>query len=133
MEVIASESGGMEANKGAASVAEAVNRGKDAMQNAADDVFGSATADLQALRRDLNGLKDTVTKLVGHVGNEAVRSARDVSSALASSGADIASSTAERGKSLASDLETMARRNPLGAIAGAVVIGVLIGMMGRRS
>jgi ElaB/YqjD/DUF883 family membrane-anchored ribosome-binding protein len=133
MEVKASGSSGMEANKGAASVTEAMNRGKDAMQNAADDAFSSATADLQALRRDLNGLKDTVTKLVGHVGNEAMRSARDVSSALASSSADIASTATERGKSLASDLETMARRNPLGAIAGAVVIGVLIGMMGRRS
>lgn len=133
MEVKASGSGGTETNKGAASVAEAMSRGKDAMQSAADDAFSSATADLQAVRRDLNSLKDTVTKLVGHVGNEAMRSARDVSSALASSGADIASNTAERGKSLASDLETMARRNPLGAIAGAIVIGVLIGMMGRRS
>jgi len=27
----------------------------------------------------------------------------------------------------------MARRNPVGAIAGDVLIGVLIGMMGRRS
>jgi hypothetical protein len=27
----------------------------------------------------------------------------------------------------------MARRNPLGALAGAVAIGVLIGVMGRRS
>jgi hypothetical protein len=27
----------------------------------------------------------------------------------------------------------MARRNPMGVIAGAVVIGVLIGVFGRRS
>jgi hypothetical protein len=27
----------------------------------------------------------------------------------------------------------MARRNPLGALAGAVAIGVLIGVMGRRN
>ena len=31
------------------------------------------------------------------------------------------------------ELETMARRNPLGTLAGAVAIGVLIGIMGRRS
>ena len=30
-------------------------------------------------------------------------------------------------------LEGMARRNPMGVIAGAVVIGVLIGVFGRRS
>jgi hypothetical protein len=31
------------------------------------------------------------------------------------------------------ELENIARRNPLGALAGAVAVGVLIGMMGRRS
>jgi hypothetical protein len=34
---------------------------------------------------------------------------------------------------LAGELEGMARRNPMGVIAGAVVIGVLIGVFGRRS
>jgi hypothetical protein len=33
---------------------------------------------------------------------------------------------------LAAELECIVRRNPLGAIAGAVVVGALIGMMGRR-
>jgi len=27
----------------------------------------------------------------------------------------------------------MARRNPIGAIAGAVLVGILIGVLGRRS
>jgi ElaB/YqjD/DUF883 family membrane-anchored ribosome-binding protein len=31
----------------------------------------------------------------------------------------------------ASELEAMARRNPLGTIAGAVVVGVLIGVFAR--
>jgi ElaB/YqjD/DUF883 family membrane-anchored ribosome-binding protein len=39
----------------------------------------------------------------------------------------------EQAKTVASELESMARRNPLGAIAGAVLIGVLIGLVGRRN
>jgi hypothetical protein len=34
-------------------------------------------------------------------------------------------------KTLASELEGMARRNPLGTIAGALLVGVIIGMMSR--
>jgi ElaB/YqjD/DUF883 family membrane-anchored ribosome-binding protein len=37
-------------------------------------------------------------------------------------------------KTFASELEAMAKRNPLGSIAGAVVVGVLIGLLaGGRS
>ena len=39
----------------------------------------------------------------------------------------------EQAKTVASELESMARRNPLGAIAGAVLIGVFIGLLGRRN
>jgi ElaB/YqjD/DUF883 family membrane-anchored ribosome-binding protein len=45
----------------------------------------------------------------------------------------LVSSAGDQAKTFASELETMARRNPLGTLAGAVAIGVLIGIMGRRS
>jgi hypothetical protein len=38
-----------------------------------------------------------------------------------------------RPKTIATEFESMARRNPLGAIAGAVLIGVLIGRLGCRN
>ena len=57
----------------------------------------------------------------------------DVASDLADKGANIASVTTHQAKTFAAELENMARRNPLGAIAGAVMVGVLIGMMGRRN
>ena len=34
-------------------------------------------------------------------------------------------------KTFASELDAMAKRNPLGTIAGAVVIGILIGFLAR--
>jgi hypothetical protein len=55
-----------------------------------------------------------------------------VASDMADKGANLASSTTQQEKTFATELENMARRNPLGAIAGAVMVGVLMGMIGRR-
>jgi ElaB/YqjD/DUF883 family membrane-anchored ribosome-binding protein len=126
------------------SVTDSLARGKDAVGAAASDAINSASDDFNALRRDLNSLKDTVTRFASQAGNEAARSAReitsnvagqvgDVSSDLADKGAHLASSATQQAKTFAAELESMARRNPLGAIAGAVIVGVLIGMMGRRN
>jgi ElaB/YqjD/DUF883 family membrane-anchored ribosome-binding protein len=76
--------------------------------------------------------------------NEAVKTARqvtsnvagqvsDVASDLAGRGSQYASSATDQAKTFATEVERMARRNPLGALAGAAAIGVLIGVMGRRS
>jgi ElaB/YqjD/DUF883 family membrane-anchored ribosome-binding protein len=99
---------------------------------------------LQSLRADLNSLKDTVAKFVSRAGSEAAKSARevtsnvagqvgDVASDLAGKGAEMASAASDQVKSFASELENMARRNPIGAMAGAVLVGVMIGLLGRRS
>jgi ElaB/YqjD/DUF883 family membrane-anchored ribosome-binding protein len=44
---------------------------------------------------------------------------------------DMAESATQQMKTFASELEAMARRNPLGTVAGAVIVGVLIGLMAR--
>jgi ElaB/YqjD/DUF883 family membrane-anchored ribosome-binding protein len=44
---------------------------------------------------------------------------------------DLANSAKEQAKTFASELEGMARRNPLGTIAGALIVGVVIGLMSR--
>lgn len=132
------------ANPHRPSVSESVAQGKEGVEAAASEAMNSAGSDLQALRNDLNSMKDTIAKLVSQAGGEAARSARDVASNVAGQVGNVASDLADRSasaasaataqaKSLASELENMARRNPLGAIAGAVVLGVLIGMLGRRN
>jgi ElaB/YqjD/DUF883 family membrane-anchored ribosome-binding protein len=87
----------------------------------------------------LNDLKETVAKLISRASNETAKSAREIAgqvstaaSDMAERGANVASVATEQTKSFATELENVARRNPLGALAGAVVVGVLIGMMGRR-
>jgi ElaB/YqjD/DUF883 family membrane-anchored ribosome-binding protein len=76
--------------------------------------------------------------------DRATKSAREMSSNVADRVSDMAGEVAQRGtamastatdqaKSLASELEAMARRNPIGALAGAVMVGIMIGMFGRRN
>jgi ElaB/YqjD/DUF883 family membrane-anchored ribosome-binding protein len=97
---------------------------------------------LNKIGRDIANLKDSVTRLASQAGGEAVKSARNMgqtvasqvgsaASGVAGTSSDLASSASEHAKALASELESMARRNPLGTIAGALLIGVLMGMMSK--
>ena len=136
----------------AASVGESLVRGKDAIGAAASEAMAAAASDLQAIRTDLNNLKDTLARFMAQATGEATKSAREVSGSvaaqvkdavgdtvgdvaggLADRGAQFASTAGEQAKSFAGELEALARRNPLGALAGAAAIGFLIGVWGRRS
>ena len=129
------------------SVSESLNRGKDAVGTAANEAMTAAASDLQAIRNDLNSLKDTLARFATRASSEAARSARDVSSSvsgqvkdvggvagdLADRGMAFAATAGQQTKTLAAEFEAMARRNPLGTLAGALAIGFLIGVWGRRS
>ena len=52
-------------------------------------------------------------------------------SGVADMSSDLATSAKEHAKTFASELEGMAKRNPLGTLAGALVVGVVIGLMSR--
>jgi ElaB/YqjD/DUF883 family membrane-anchored ribosome-binding protein len=121
------------------SVANSLNRGKEAVNTAASDAMEAAGVDLKALQSDLSDLKKTVSKLVSRASDEAAKSARDIAGQMSSAagdlaerGANAASVATDQAKTLVTELENIARRNPLSALAGAVVVGVLIGMMERR-
>ena len=97
---------------------------------------------LSQLSRDVASLKNTFALLASQTGGEAVKTMRNMSDAVASHVGDAASGVADTGsglatsakqqaKTFASELEAMARRNPLGTIAGTLVVGVIIGMMSR--
>ncbi|WP_036261066.1 hypothetical protein [Methylocapsa aurea] len=143
-----SANGGESARVGAsglyASVSESAARGADALSTIAADAMNSAGSELESLRSELNSLKDTVAKYVAQAGNETARTAHEITSNVTAQLGDVAGSIADKGgevasiatkqvKTLGSELENMARRNPIGALAGALMVGVLIGMMGRRS
>ena len=94
--------------------------------------------ELNKLRRDVLNLKDSLARLASQAGSEAAKTVRNLSQTAvsqagsAASGAadsELVSSAKEHAKTFASELEGMARRNPLGTIVGALVVGVVIGMI----
>jgi ElaB/YqjD/DUF883 family membrane-anchored ribosome-binding protein len=97
---------------------------------------------MRNLLKDVASLKDSFARLASQAGGEAVKTVRNVSQTVASqvgdaasgvadAGSELASSAKEHAKTFASELEGMARRNPLGTIAGVLAVGVIVGMMLR--
>ena len=60
------------------SVSESMARSKEVIGLAATEAMNSGASDFQSLRADLNSLKDTVTTFMSKAGNEAAKSAREV-------------------------------------------------------
>jgi ElaB/YqjD/DUF883 family membrane-anchored ribosome-binding protein len=107
-----------------------------------DAARDSLSEDVNRLRADFVSLKDSLARLMSQVGGEAAKSVRNVqqsvasqvgstASGIADAGSELAASAKAQAKTLASELEGMARRNPLGTLAGALVVGIIIGMMSR--
>jgi ElaB/YqjD/DUF883 family membrane-anchored ribosome-binding protein len=92
---------------------------------------GDVNADLNNLRSDFNALKDSVTDYISKSSNDALDTAKKATSDVANKASNLASAASEQAKTFASELERMGRNNPLGAIAGAVLVGVVIGLIGR--
>jgi ElaB/YqjD/DUF883 family membrane-anchored ribosome-binding protein len=100
------------------------------------------TEDVSSLRADINKMHDILSKFVSEAGGQAARTARNVghtvasqvsttAGGLATSSADVASSATEQLKTFAAELEGIARKNPLGALAGALAVGIVIGLIVR--
>lgn len=121
-------------------ISESVASGREAIGALAAKAIDSGRSDLETLRSDLDRLINTVTDFMSQVRKEAGETARDVAAGiedqagdLAAKGAKMGAAATEQGKTFAADLEQMVRRNPIGAIAGAVTVGVVIGLLGRRN
>ena len=67
------------------------------------------TTDLQSLREDLNKLKDTFAEFVSQAGIDAVKTARDVTSNVASQVGNAASNVAEKGSEIATTASKQAK------------------------
>jgi ElaB/YqjD/DUF883 family membrane-anchored ribosome-binding protein len=123
--------------------------------NHGDGAGRASGVDLSELRHDLNSLQETVAKLLSKTKDDSAKSVREMTrnitdrvstmaGDLAHKSPDAASAATDQVKSLATkatnqfksfgaELESMADRNPFGAVAGALLVGILIGMLGRRS
>ena len=102
----------------------------------------SLADDVSSLRQDMAKVHDILTRFTSEAGGQAARTVRNVSqtvasqvgstaSGIASTSADMAASATQQFKTFTNELEGIARKNPLGALAGALVIGVVIGLIAR--
>jgi ElaB/YqjD/DUF883 family membrane-anchored ribosome-binding protein len=118
------------------SISDSIARGGNAIEAAASAAVDSG-------RPSLGSVKDSAADFVAGAGGQAARSARSLASNVAGRVSEVAGDLADRGadaaaaataqtKTFTAELEAIARRNPIGAIAGAVAIGALIGLLRRR-
>jgi ElaB/YqjD/DUF883 family membrane-anchored ribosome-binding protein len=98
--------------------------------------------DVSGLRADMTKMHDILSRFVSEAGGQAARTARNVghtvasqvsstAGGLATASADVASSATEQFKAFATELEGIARKNPLGALGGALAVGIVIGLIVR--
>lgn len=103
---------------------------------------GDLHHDLDKLRQDVASLKDSLARVafgataqaadaVRGAGQSATSQVGATASGLMDTGSDLAASAKDQALTLASQLEATARRNPLGAIGGALLVGIVLGMMSR--
>jgi len=124
----------------------ALERGRANIADAAGTVGRDVAGDARTLHADVAKLQATLATFASEIGKQTGQTAQtlgstvanqvgSVASEVAQSGADLAASATAQAKTFASELETMARKNPLGTLAVTLLVGVVMGMMsrGRRS
>lgn len=120
----------------------AVDDGLRGLSDSAVTARDAAKDDLKQLREDFAGLSATLTRFISESSGEAATTAKKVgsvvseqlgvaASGVAQASADMAANASEQVKTFASELEGFAKRQPLGALAGALLAGVVIGLVTR--
>jgi ElaB/YqjD/DUF883 family membrane-anchored ribosome-binding protein len=151
MDTSSNQPSGSQRNRTSGAVSEArenigasFERGKSSIAEAANATGGELATDLSNLRADAVKLQEALSRLTSEIGTQTARGVRDVGSTVADrvgsvasdvarGGADVAASATAQAKTFASELEGMARKNPLGTLACTLLVGVVIGMITRGS
>jgi ElaB/YqjD/DUF883 family membrane-anchored ribosome-binding protein len=130
------------ANEASESIVDALDRGKSGLAGSASAAGSDLAEDMRNLRSDVAKMQQTISKFASEVGAQTSRTASEVGSTvadqvgaaaneIAKGGAEIAASATAQAKTFASELEDMARKNPLGTLAGTLLVGVVIGLITR--
>jgi hypothetical protein len=124
------------------SVGGALDRGRAGIADKAFAASDNLAEDMTRLRGDVARIQKALAKFaselsgetastVSNVGQAVANEVGSAASGLADAGADMASSAKDQVKTFASKVEAMARRNPVGTLAGTLVVGLIIGVMSR--
>ena len=88
--------------------------------------------DMAKLQEEMSALKSTVAALLSEAKTGAAKTLRAASEVVTHQGTALAATASDRAHTFASELEALARRKPLSTIAGALVAGIIIGLLRRR-
>jgi ElaB/YqjD/DUF883 family membrane-anchored ribosome-binding protein len=117
-------------------VGDTLDRAKSGIATSANAAGDSLSTDISKLREDLAAIQRTLSNFALEAGGEAVKTAQNVGSAVASHVGDaaneMASAAKAQAKTIATEVESMARNNPLQTLGVALLVGVIIGMISRR-
>ena len=79
----------------------------------------------------VGGLVQGATDSAKNVMDDVVERGQAYAAQASSAANEMAETATQQIKTFASELEAMTRRNPIGTVAAAVVVGVLIGLLAR--
>jgi ElaB/YqjD/DUF883 family membrane-anchored ribosome-binding protein len=124
------------------SIAGALERGRTKIAESAAATGDDLAGDMKTLRADMAKMQDTLMKFVSQVGSHSSQTMSDVgqavagqvasaASGIAGAGSDMAASATAQAKTFASELESMARKNPLGTLVGTLMVGMVVGFISR--
>jgi phage-related minor tail protein len=110
--------------------------GKETPHMNTNPISGDFSA--RELHSDVAGVKDSLARAASQASDTVRNVSQTVTSQVGSAAnsmtdasSELAAAAKEHAKTFASELEAMARRNPLGMLVGALVVGVVVGMMSR--
>ena len=99
------------------------------LQDNLHEAYGNASS--RQDNGDVTSRAGEAARAFRDIGETVAAQVETAASGLADKSSELAGSAKAQVKTFASELEAMARRNPLGTIVGALLVGVVIGMMSR--
>jgi ElaB/YqjD/DUF883 family membrane-anchored ribosome-binding protein len=88
--------------------------------------------DMAKLQEEVSSLKSSVATLLGEVRAGAAKTLRAAGDVVTHQSSALAATASDRAQNWAAELESLARRKPLSTIAGALVAGIILGLLRRR-
>ena len=81
----------------------------------------------------VESVRGGINKVADSIGGDTGEQIKDVTNRAAAAGSDMAEAVGAHAKTVLSELESTARKNPLMALGGALLVGMVLSMLMRRS
>jgi hypothetical protein len=120
-------------SKLAGSQSEAFNERSDTATSGEGSVVSTENyaSDIAKLQQEMSALSATVSTLLAEFRAGAARTLRAAGEVVTHQSSALAATASDRAYGYASELESLARRKPLSTMAGALLAGIVIGLLGR--